>query len=164
MLSVISFQGNVGSRLYKDFTNFLITMRKCTQIFINDLQGLPKFYHQAYASINDSSFWYLSTVATVAAIHLWSLLCSRGGSILFGNSDYWKSLSVERSSSLSSKRSMMIDRYASSKYTDSLHNEMFVSPPSRSGSNISIANDHQDYKVSKIIFILFRKIKKINFD
>ncbi|MAD20130.1 MAG: hypothetical protein CMJ52_08060 [Planctomycetaceae bacterium] len=53
---------------------------------------------------------------------------------------------LERSSSLSSKRSMMIDRYASSKYADPLHNEMFVSPPSRSGSNISIANDHQDYK------------------
>ena len=56
-------------------------------------------------------------------------------------------ISIERSSSLSSKRSMMIDRYPGSKYTESFPGDMFVSPPSHSGSALSVANDHPDYKV-----------------
>jgi len=53
---------------------------------------------------------------------------------------------LERSSSLSSKRSMMIDRYPTSKYTEAFPGEMFISPPSRSSSHISVSNDHPDYK------------------
>ena len=49
----------------------------------------------------------------------------------------------ERSSSLSSKRSIMMDGYSTSKYTE----DMFVSPPSHCGSNISVSHDPQDYKV-----------------
>lgn len=54
---------------------------------------------------------------------------------------------LERSSSLSSKRSMMIDRYPGSKYSESFPGDMFVSPPSHSGSALSLAHDHPDYKV-----------------
>lgn len=53
---------------------------------------------------------------------------------------------LERSSSLSSKRSMMIDRYPGSKYSESFPGDMFVSPPSHSGSALSLAHDHPDYK------------------
>lgn len=49
----------------------------------------------------------------------------------------------ERSSSLSSKRSAMMDGYSTSKYTE----DMFVSPPSHCGSNISVSHDPPDYKV-----------------
>ena len=49
----------------------------------------------------------------------------------------------ERSSSLSSKRSVMMDGYSTSKYTE----DMFVSPPSHCGSNISVSHDPPDYKV-----------------
>lgn len=56
-------------------------------------------------------------------------------------------ISIERSSSLSSKRSMMIDRYPGSKYSESFPGDMFVSPPSHSGSALSVAHDHPDYKV-----------------
>ena len=56
-------------------------------------------------------------------------------------------ISIERSSSLSSKRSMMIDRYPGSKYSESFPGDMFVSPPSHSGSALSLAHDHPDYKV-----------------
>jgi len=53
---------------------------------------------------------------------------------------------IERSSSLSSKRSMMIERYPPSKYADAFGAEMFISPPSHSGSNISVSNHPSDYK------------------
>ena len=49
----------------------------------------------------------------------------------------------ERSSSLSSKRSILMDGYSTSKYTE----DMFISPPSHCGSNISVSHDPQDYKV-----------------
>ena len=42
---------------------------------------------------------------------------------------------------------MMIDRYAASKYTEAFPGEMY--PASHSGSNVSVANDNQDYKVSR---------------
>ena len=42
----------------------------------------------------------------------------------------------------------MIDRYPGSKFTEAFPGEMFISPPSRCGSNISVSNDHPDYKVS----------------
>ena len=41
---------------------------------------------------------------------------------------------------------MMIDRYAASKYTEAFPGDMY--PASHSGSNVSVANDNQDYKVS----------------
>ena len=42
---------------------------------------------------------------------------------------------------------MMIDRYAASKYTEAFPGDMY--PASHSGSNVSVANDNQDYKVSR---------------
>ena len=41
----------------------------------------------------------------------------------------------------------MIDRYAASKYTEAFPGDMY--PASHSGSNVSVANDNQDYKVSR---------------
>jgi len=52
----------------------------------------------------------------------------------------------ERSSSLSSKRSMMIERYPPSKYANAFGADMFISPPSNSGSTISDPHEPPDYK------------------
>lgn len=52
----------------------------------------------------------------------------------------------ERSSSLSSKRSMMIERYPPSKYANAFGGDMFISPPSNSGSTISDSHEPPDYK------------------
>jgi len=52
----------------------------------------------------------------------------------------------ERSSSLSSKRSMMIERYPPSKYANAFGADMFISPPSNSGSTISDSHEPPDYK------------------
>ena len=49
---------------------------------------------------------------------------------------------------------MMIDRYQGSKYTDSFPGDMFVSPPSHSGSALSVGNDHPDYKVCQLVSML----------
>ena len=51
----------------------------------------------------------------------------------------------ERSSSCNSKRSMMIERYPPSKYSNAFGGDMFLSPPSQCGSSIS-DNQEPDYK------------------
>lgn len=53
---------------------------------------------------------------------------------------------TERSSSVSSKRSIIIDKYASSKYTTNFGADMFISPPSNSGSSFCGTPDPQDFK------------------
>ena len=70
--------------------------------------------------------------------------------------EYWKISILERSSSLSSKRSMMIERYPPSKYANAFGADMFISPPSNSGSTISDSHEPPDYKVGYIsLYILF---------
>ena len=55
---------------------------------------------------------------------------------------------------------MMIDRYAASKYTEAFPGDMY--PASHSGSNVSVANDNQDYKVSREEYVTLELKTKVH--
>ena len=48
----------------------------------------------------------------------------------------------------------MIERYPPSKYANAFGADMFISPPSNSGSTISDSHEPPDYKVCSVLIVL----------